>query len=132
MIAEHAVGIVAAEDPFLQLRPHEATGGPVLPGEQWKVAREQHFARSQLFERSRHIRRLHLGHAKFAGRDVHMSHCRARSRPRSRGLTRLASIAVPGVTTRVISRFTSFLANRGSSIWSQIATRCPFWINRAM
>ena len=30
---------------------------------------------------------------------------------------------VPGVTTRVISRRTSFLATLGSSIWSQMATR---------
>ena len=32
-------------------------------------------------------------------------------------------MAVPGVTTRVISRFTRVLANLGSSIWSQMATR---------
>ena len=32
-------------------------------------------------------------------------------------------MAVPGVTTRVSSRFTSFLASFGSSIWSQMATR---------
>jgi hypothetical protein len=32
-------------------------------------------------------------------------------------------MAVPGVTTRVSSRLTSFLASLGSSIWSQMATR---------
>ena len=41
-------------------------------------------------------------------------------------------IAVPGVTTRVTSRFTSFLATRGSSIWSQIATRYPRRMSLAM
>ncbi len=45
--------------------------------------------------------------------------------PRIRSLT-----TVPGVTTRVTSRRTSPLANRASSIWSQIATLYPFRIRR--
>ena len=35
------------------------------------------------------------------------------------------SAAVPGVTTRVTSRRTSFFASRGSSTWSQTATLYP-------
>ena len=37
--------------------------------------------------------------------------------------TSAASMAVPGVTRRAISRRTSFLASLGSSTWSQLATR---------
>ena len=50
----------------------------------------------------------------------------------SRGSSTCESMAVPGVTTRVTSRLTSFLATRGSSIWSQIATRKPRRMSLAM
>ena len=42
------------------------------------------------------------------------------------------SAAVPGVTTRVTSRRTSFFASRGSSICSQIATLNPLRISFPM
>jgi hypothetical protein len=42
----------------------------------------------------------------------------------------LSEIATPGVTNSVMPRLTNFLANLGSSNWSQIATRYPALTNR--
>ena len=41
-------------------------------------------------------------------------------------------VAVPGVSTRITSRRTSFLPGPGSSICSQMATLCPARISLAM
>ena len=82
---------------------------------------------------------LELGGAKLAGGKVERGKSHALAGLRNRGARKLfsselndESAAVPGVTTRVTSRRTSFLAMRGSSTCSQMATLNPLRISFEM
>ena len=50
MVAQGAVGVVEAEDPVFELGA-EIAGRLLFAGEQRQIGREQHLARSQVFER---------------------------------------------------------------------------------
>ena len=131
VIAQGAVGVIVGEDPVFEFGADEARAGAFFAGEQRQVGGEEHFARAEVFEGAGDFGGLHFGDAELAGGDIHVGHARSALPLRADGgqvvvLARahqVASMAVPGVTTRVISRLTSFLADLGSSIWSQMATR---------
>ena len=131
VIAQGAVGVIVGEDPVFEFGAHEARAGAFLAGEEGQVGGEEDFARAEVFERAGDFGGIHLGDPELAGGDIDVGDAGARAvaRRRRRGscsrgsARRVASMAVPGVTTRMISRLTSFLADLGSSTWSQMATR---------
>ncbi len=140
VIAQRAVGVVVGKDPVFEFGAHEARPGALFAGEQSGRSVGKRTSRAPMCSSAP---------ATSAGAmsvtlnsPVETSTCATPERaPRSqtaarklfsRERTSVASMAVPGVTTRMISRFTSPLADLGSSTWSQMATRCPFWIRREM
>ena len=128
MIAQGAVGVIEVEDPASSSVRRQ----PAISSEQRQSSGQEHFARVQVFERAGDFGGLDFGDAELAGGDVDVRDGRRASpfdarRPRDSCSRASAagshSVAVPGVTMRVISRFTSFLVSFGSSICSQMATR---------
>ena len=75
VIPQRAARVIRGEYPFLDLGPHEARRA-VRGRRRRQVAGEQHLFRRQLLQRPRHFRRIHLGHPKLAGRNVHVRHAR--------------------------------------------------------
>ena len=56
MIAQHAIGVVLAEDPVFELRSQESRAF-LLAGQQRQLGGKQHFARAQMLQRGRRPRR---------------------------------------------------------------------------
>ena len=83
MFPQRAVRVVRREDPFLDFRPH-VPRRPLPRRRRRQIRGKQRLARAKLFERPRHLLRVHLRHAEFARRNVHVRHRRPRSHPRHR------------------------------------------------
>ena len=121
MIAQGAVGVVGAEDPVFDFGAHEARAGAVFAASSGRSPGKSTSRAPRCSSGAGDFGRLDFGDAELAGRDIDMRQAgaairRAPPRPDScsrASAARCASIAVPGVTTRVTSRFTSFLPSSG-------------------
>ena len=121
VFAQGAVGVVEGEDPVFEFGAEVARAWSSGRRAAGRSAAIEHFARAELFEGGVDFGGVDFGDAEFAGGDIDVGEagamCRCGRRRRGSCFRASAeaseSVAVPGVTMRVISRLTSFLARRG-------------------